>query len=103
KSGRDYSPTTRYRDYAISEDRFHWETQGAASVTRPSGRRYVESPGNGYSFFLFVRSKPGDAFAFLGPVEYLGHQGDRPIGITWHLKTPMPAALYDRYATLRPG
>jgi hypothetical protein len=103
KSSKDYSPTTRYRDYAISPDRFHWETQGAASVTRESGKRYVESPANGYSFFLFVRPKPGDAFAFLGPVTYESHQGDRPIAITWRLEHAMPAALYDRYATLRPG
>lgn len=103
KSGKAYSPTTRYRDYALSAERFHWETQGAASVTRESGRRYVESPGNGYAFYLFVRSQPGAAFAFLGPVEYESHQGDRPIGITWRLRYPMPAVLYDRYATLRPG
>lgn len=103
KSGKEYSPTTRYRDYAISRERFHWETQAAASVTRESGRRYVESPGNGRSFYLFVRSKPGDAFAFLGPVVYESHQGDRPIAITWTLAHAMPAHLYDRYATLRPG
>lgn len=72
-------------------------------MTRESGKRYVESPGNGYSFHLFVRSQPGQAFTFLGPVEYVMHQGDRPIGITWRLRFEMPAALYDRYATLRPG
>jgi superfamily II DNA or RNA helicase/HKD family nuclease len=103
KSGKGYSPTTRYRDFAISPTLFHWETQGAASVTRDSGKRYVESPGNGSTFFLFVRPKPGEAFAFLGPVEYQTHQGDRPIGITWTLQFAMPANLYDRYATMRPG
>ena len=103
KSGKDYSPTTRYRDYAISPDRFQWETQSGASVTRETGRRYIESPGNGHSFYLFVRSNPGDAFAFAGPVEYETHQGDRPIAITWRLQYALPANLYDRYATLRPG
>jgi superfamily II DNA or RNA helicase/HKD family nuclease len=103
KSGKDFSPTTRYRDYAISPQLFHWETQGAASVHRPSGKRYVESPGNGWSFFLFVRPEPDGPFAFLGPVEYESHEGDRPIAITWRLGYALPAALYDRYATLRPG
>jgi hypothetical protein len=103
KSGKDYSPTTRYRDYAISPTLFHWETQTAASVTRPSGKRYVESPTNGWSFFLFVRLEPGAPFAFLGPVVYESHAGDRPIGITWRLQHRLPAGLYDRYATLRPG
>src|SRR5690606_36099571 len=52
KSGSSFSPTTRYRDYAISPSLFHWETQTAASMDRPSGRRYLDSPGNGWSFFL---------------------------------------------------
>jgi superfamily II DNA or RNA helicase len=103
KSGKGFSPTTRYRDYAISPELFHWETQGAASVTRPSGRRYVESNTNGWSFYLFVRGAPRDAFAFLGRVHYDRHAGDRPIGITWRLDQPMPAALYERYATFRRG
>jgi superfamily II DNA or RNA helicase/HKD family nuclease len=103
KSSGDFSPTTRYRDYAISRDLFHWETQGAASVSRPTGRRYLESPGNGMTFQLFVRSTPDDAFAFLGPVNYESHSGDRPIAITWRLKQPMPAGLFEAYATLVTG
>jgi hypothetical protein len=103
KSGKDFSPTTRYRDYAISPELFHWETQGAASVERPSGRRYLDSGTNGWSFYLFVRPNPEATFAFLGRVHYVTHSGDRPIGITWKLETTMPALLYERYATLRPG
>lgn len=102
KSGRGFSPSTRYRDYAMSPDRFHWETQSAASVTRPSGRRYIE-PEGGWSFYLFVRPAPGTPFAFLGPVEYESHSGDRPIAITWRLWHAMPAALFERYATLASG
>jgi hypothetical protein len=100
KSGAGFSPTTRYRDYAISRGLFHWETQGAASVTRPSGRRYIESPGNGMTFHLFVRSTPREAFAFLGPIRYRSHTGDRPVAITWQLESPMPAGLFEKYATL---
>jgi uncharacterized protein DUF3427 len=37
KSGKSFSPTTRYRDYASSPAVFHWETQAAASASRPSG------------------------------------------------------------------
>ncbi|HVK88568.1 MAG TPA: DUF3427 domain-containing protein [Kofleriaceae bacterium] len=101
KSSKDFSPTTRYRDYAISTDRFHWETQAGASVTRPSGKRYVD-PSNDWRFYLFVRTDPGAAFCFLGPVRYATHEGDRPIAVTWQLETPMPASLFERYATLRP-
>jgi len=103
KSGKDFSPTTRYRDYAISPELFHWETQAAASVTRPSGKRYVESATNGWQFFLFVRTDPEAPYAFLGPIRYESHAGDRPIAITWRLVSPLTARLYERYATLRPG
>jgi superfamily II DNA or RNA helicase/HKD family nuclease len=100
KAGNRFSPATRYRDYAISPDRFHWETQNVASVSRPSGQRYIESPGNGWTFFLFVRTDPEAAYAFLGPVIYQGHTGDRPIAVTWRLEHPMPAAVFQAYATL---
>lgn len=103
KSGAGFSPTTRYRDYAISRDLFHWETQAAASASRASGRRYVESPGNGMKFHLFVRSTKDDAFAYLGPVRYQSHTGDRPIAVTWRLDYRLPVALFEKYATLVPG
>jgi len=103
KSASSFSPTTRYRDYAIARSLFHWETQSSASVARPSGRPYTESPENGWTFFLFVRTDPDAAYAFLGQVRYQSHTGDRPIAITWALDRPMPAALFERFATLAQG
>ena len=99
KSGGDFSATTRYRDYAISPDQFHWETQSAASVAT-SGRRYVESATNGWRFFLFVRVAPTDPFHFAGPVTYVKHEGDRPIAITWALVHSLPPDLFDHFAVL---
>ena len=32
KTERDFSPTTMYRDYALSPELFHWESQNATSV-----------------------------------------------------------------------
>lgn len=103
KSDKSFSPTTRYRDYAISNQLFHWETQSVASVNSESGRRYIESPQNGWRFFLFVRTDPDAPFAFCGPATYRSHEGDRPIAITWQLAHALPAALYQRYATLEQG
>lgn len=103
KSASSFSPSTRYRDYAISPTLFHWETQSAASVSRPSGRRYLDSATNGWSFFLFVRSDPDSPYAFLGPVKLESSSGDRPIGITWRLEHAMPGALFDKFATLAQG
>jgi hypothetical protein len=103
KSASSFSPTTRYKDYAISRSLFHWETQSGASVSRPSGRRYIESRENGWAFYLFVRTVTKAAYAFLGQVRYLSHTGDRPISITWAVDRPMPAALFESFATLAQG
>ena len=81
KSAKSFSPTTRYRDYAISPELFHWETQSIASVHTESGKRYIESPQNGWRFFLFVRTDPEAPFAFCGPAIYQSHEGDRPIAV----------------------
>ena len=103
KSNKSFSPTTRYRDYAISNQLFHWETQSVASVSSESGKRYLESPKNGWRFFLFVRTNPDAPFAFCGPATYQSHEGDRPIAITWRLQHTLPANLYQSYATLEQG
>lgn len=103
KSGASFSPTTRYRDYAISDTLFHWETQATTSVTSKTGRRYIEGPGSGWTFYLLVRTDPDAAYAFLGPVTYERHAGNRPIQITWRLAHPLPAALLEVYQTLASG
>lgn len=103
KSASSFSPSTRYRDYAISPTLFHWETQSAASTSRASGRRYLDSPGNGWTFYLFVRSDPEAPYAFLGPAKLESASGDRPIGITWRLEHAMAGALFDTFATLAQG
>lgn len=72
-------------------------------MSRPSGRRYIESRTTGWSFYLFVRTDPEAAYAFLGQAAYESHTGDRPIAITWRLGHSMPATLFERYATLRSG
>ncbi|MEA2749980.1 MAG: hypothetical protein QOI41_4123, partial [Myxococcales bacterium] len=103
KSASSFSPSTRYRDYAISPTLFHWETQSAASVSRASGRRYLDSPANGWSFYLFVRSDPEAPYAFLGPVKLESTSGDRPIGITWRLEHAIAGGLFETFATLAQG
>jgi superfamily II DNA or RNA helicase/HKD family nuclease len=100
KSEGSFSPTTSYRDYAISRDHFHWETQNSAAEDTPTGRRYIQQLENAWRFLLFVRETPGDAFVALGPVRYVSHTGERPMGITWKLNVPMPAALFEKFAAL---
>ena len=79
KSERSFSPTTMYRDYALSRSLFHWESQNATHDDTPTGRRYVRHVELGTRIILFVReseTRPngaGAAFTCLGPVTYVSH------------------------------
>ena len=100
KVERDYSPTTMYRDYAISRDLFHWESQSRQAPHQPTVRRYIEHAQQGTNVLLFVREQRRDAlgtapFHFLGPASYVSHKGERPVAFTWRLQTRMPEELFE--------
>src|SRR5690606_8645241 len=42
KTSGQFSPTTRYRDYAISQELIHWESQSVTRADSDTGRRYQE-------------------------------------------------------------
>jgi superfamily II DNA or RNA helicase len=99
KSEKRFSPSTQYRDYAISRTLFHWETQSMQSPNTPTVQRYLNHRANGDNVFLLVReTTTTDAgmtapFRFLGAVDYVQHEGSRPVGITWKLRTPMQESV----------
>lgn len=99
KAESDYSPTTMYRDYAISPTLFHWESQSTTSLASATGQRYVQHGSRGSNILLFTRDHRVDdlgaaPYLFLGPARYISHAGDRPIAITWELEHPMPADTF---------
>jgi len=101
KSEKEFSPTTRYRDFAISETLFHWQSQNKETESSKAGQRYFNQKENGAKFLLFVRPKTDAPFLFLGPLQYVSHTGNRPMSITWKLEHPMPAWFFDICASLR--
>ena len=102
KSASTFSETTRYEDYPLSPELFHWQSQSRTRPSDPTGRRYQEHLAMGSQVWLFVRERPKDergvapAYRFLGPARYVSHTGERPMSITWALEFPMPAAMYAR-------
>jgi superfamily II DNA or RNA helicase len=99
KSSGAFSPTTRYRDYAISPTLIHWESQSTTRADSDTGRRYRDHEREGRSIMLFTRLRADDrAFWFLGPATYRGHEGEKPMAITWELHTPLPGDLYQTFA-----
>lgn len=99
KSAGSFSPTTRYRDYAISPELIHWESQSVTSLDSDTGRRYISQAEHGTNVVLFARLSTADrAFWCLGPATYVSHQGERPIAITWHLHHRLPGDLFAEFA-----
>ncbi|MEV0122061.1 DUF3427 domain-containing protein [Streptomyces sp. NPDC050703] len=100
KNEKDFSPTVRYKDYALSPTLFHWESQNATSDLSPTGRRYREHVQRGSHVLLFMRrykdtdiGKP-HPWMLLGPASYVEHTGSKPMAITWRLHHELPADVW---------
>ncbi len=94
-----FSPTTRYRDYAISRDLIHWESQSVTRAESETGLRYRQHVERGTTIMLFARLRQTDrAFWFLGPATYVRHEGEKPMAITFRLRHPLPGDLFASFA-----
>ncbi len=98
KADKDYSPTTMYNDYSINENLFHWQSQSTTAENSATGQRYIHHREKGSRVLLFVREFKADsrfggaaAYTYLGTVNYVKHEGSRPMNITWKLDRPIPA------------
>lgn len=100
KSEKHYSPTTRYRDYAIAPELFHWESQSVTREASGTAQRYIHHAQRGSEILLFVREKRSldgnrtSPFLFLGPADYVQHSGERPISFVWKLRRAMPLDFF---------
>lgn len=103
KTGAGFSATTRYKDYAMSRDLIHWESQSTTGADSPTGKRYRSQRESGTRVVLFARQtdqKDGRACAFwcLGSATYIRHSGERPMAIVWKLDQPLPGDLFQQFA-----
>lgn len=95
KSDKVYSPTTMYDDYAVSERRFHWQSQSTTSAESPTGMRYQEHVKRDSKVLFFIRDRQKLPFIFAGPATYRNHSGNRPMSIEWDLEHPLPPRLWE--------
>ncbi|MFF1839818.1 DUF3427 domain-containing protein [Streptomyces sp. NPDC058231] len=108
KDAKDFSPETRYKDYARNEWLFHWESQNQTSESSPTGVRYQTHKEKGTDVLLFVRRyKKTDIggpqpWMLLGPAEYVEHKGSKPMGIVWKLRHEIPADVWS-YSAIAVG
>ena len=92
KSESDFSPTTMYEDYAITDKLFHWQSQSQTSDTSPVGIRYINHVEQGYTPLLFVRDRKKlvngltAPYYYAGPLKYVRHEDSKPISFVWEFK-----------------
>lgn len=109
KSEKDFSPTTLYEDFAISENLFHWQSQNNVKPESAKGISYINHKKDGKRILLFVREKGEDEFGntmgsvFLGEANISEHYGSKPMSIKWELNEPMPPYLWKESAKMAVG
>ncbi|MFB1003524.1 MAG: DUF3427 domain-containing protein [Bacteroidia bacterium] len=107
KSEENFSPTTMYDDYAISETLFHWQSQNKTRNDSGKGLTYIHHKKNEKNILLFVREKAKNEFSntngyvFLGLGNLKGHYGSKPMNIEWQLNEPIPAYLWEESAKMK--
>jgi len=109
KSEKDFSPTTLYQDYAISETLFHWQSQNASRPDKGKGLSYIQHKKQGKIILLFVREcnenefKNTMSYVFIGEAKLNDHYGSKPMSITWELAEPLPPYLWKDSAKMAVG
>jgi len=99
KTTGQFSPTTRYHDYAVSPELIHWESQSGTRADSETGRRYQNHLAMGSSVMLFARLRSDDrAFWFLGSATYESHESECPMAVTWRLHHSLPGDLFASFA-----
>lgn len=97
KSEKEFSESTRYEDYSIDKNLFHWQSQNATTQESKTGQRYLNQRKTGSIVLLFVREQKKDPqggsqnYTFLGPAQIVKAYGSQPITIIYKLDNPIPA------------
>jgi superfamily II DNA or RNA helicase len=109
KSEEDFSPTTMYDDYAISETLFHWQSHNAYRPDKGKGLSYIEHVANDKKILLFIREKANDengntlGYVFIGEGVFKETEGSKPMNVKWDLKEPIPEYLWKESAKMSVG
>ncbi|MBP6235455.1 MAG: DUF3427 domain-containing protein [Saprospiraceae bacterium] len=109
KSEKDFSPTTLYEDFAISDTLFHWQSHNAVRNDKGRGLTYINHEEMGRKILLFVREQNTDEFdntmsyVFIGEGKLTEHYGTKPMSIKWELNEPMPPYLWKDSAKMAVG
>ncbi|KGL42337.1 DUF3427 domain-containing protein [Listeria sp. SHR_NRA_18] len=88
-----------YNDYFIDKSQFHWQSQNNTSETSPRGEQFINHQTLGIKVKLFVRKKAKEdgvtePFIYLGGVDFVSSNGNKPMNVIWRFHQPVPQQLY---------
>ena len=95
-----YSPSTRYKDYAISRPCSTGKRRSRTTQLSPTGQRYIHQARTGRQHPALCPShrlnRNGRTMPVrvLGPAEYVSHKDERPIAFVGNCDEPMPADFF---------
>ena len=100
KTEKEFSPSTMYADYPISRELMHWESQANTAQHHTDGQNLIHHQERGYTILVFAREqkKRNGAtlpFTYLGPVDRVSYESERPIKMVWRLRYPMPVEMFE--------
>lgn len=100
KTEKEFSPSTMYADYPISRELLHWESQANTAQCHKDGQNLIHHKDRGYTILVFARDlkkRNGVTvpFTYLGPVEQVSYESERPIKMVWRLQHLMPVEMFE--------
>ncbi|MDE6078016.1 MAG: DUF3427 domain-containing protein, partial [Muribaculaceae bacterium] len=101
KSDKEYSPSTLYEDYAISQSQFHWQSMNKTQELSEEGQRIINQKENGWKYILFVRDSKTDEFGntngyyCLGLMDFNSSHGECPMNVVWDMHDPIPGFVLE--------
>jgi len=100
KTEKEFSPSTMYADYPISRELLHWESQSNTTQKSKAGQNLIHHQARGYSILVFARDQKKRngctvPFVYLGPVERVSYESERPIKFVWKLRHLIPVEMFE--------
>ena len=100
KTEKEFSPSTMYADYPISRELMHWESQANIAQHHMDGQNLIHHQERGYTILVFARDQKKRnnvtvPFTYLGPVDMVSYESERPIKMVWRLRYSMPVEMFE--------
>ena len=98
----------KYQDHFVSPSTFQWQSQNQTARDGKAGESIRDHQKLGIDVHLFVRATGktaagrGAPFYYLGCIDFVSWEGDRPITVQWRLRAAVPPLLWKELGIPQP-